>query len=103
MTRKRYNTSIVKPAHSIISEVMGSNQWIKDGMTLGAILNHWEEVLGSNYRSIKPVELRDGRLLVQVPDSVWLNDVQYHKDWIVSKLNEFLGAEIIKEIRFYIK
>jgi|YelNatPaOPRAMG01_1025707.scaffolds.fasta_scaffold165629_2 predicted nucleic acid-binding Zn ribbon protein len=103
MTKKRYNISSVKPAYSIISEVMGSSPWIKDGMTLGAILNNWELIAGDNHKSLKPVELKNGKLLIQVPDSVWLNDVQYYKEDLRTKINQFLGSEIVKELKFYIK
>ncbi len=104
MVRKRYNLSNLSPAFSVISEVTGTNQWIKDGMTLGSILAQWNEIVGDKFKdSIKPVELKNGKLLILVPDTVWLNDIQFYKEEIIEKINKFMKSDVIKELRFSIK
>ncbi|MCX7945222.1 MAG: DUF721 domain-containing protein [Deltaproteobacteria bacterium] len=104
MSRKRYIVEDIKPAKVIISELMGNSQWVRDGMTLGAILSVWEELVGSRLaKYLRPVELKKKRLLVQVPDSTWLNEVVFHKEEIIQKVNEYLKTESIEDIKFYIK
>ncbi|MCX7959191.1 MAG: DUF721 domain-containing protein [Deltaproteobacteria bacterium] len=103
-SRKRYNSEMVRPAQAVISELVGSSQWIKEGMTLGAILNIWEELVGPEAgKRLKPVELRKKRLLIQVPDSVWLNEIVFKKESIIKKINEYLKTEAVQDIKFYIK
>ncbi len=104
MVKKRYNTEAVRPAVTVISELVGSSQWIKEGMTLGAILNNWEKIVGLELgRNSRPVELRKKKLLVQVHDSVWLHNITFYKADMIKKINDYLRTEAVEDIKFYIK
>lgn len=104
MNRRRYTQSILTPASSVISEVTSSNQRIREGMTLGCILSHLNEIFGDKLgNNIRPVELKNGRLLILVPDPVWLNDIQFYKEEIKSRINRFMREEVIREIKFSLK
>lgn len=104
MTKKRFNNSKIEPVNTLISELLGSDRWVREGMTLGAIVNVWEDIVGEDQgRYLKPVELKNKKLLVQVPDSVWLNDVIFYKEKLIEKINEYMKSEVVEDIRFYIK
>lgn len=104
MVKKRYNSVQIEPAQTVISELLGSSQWIKDGMLLGAILSAWEKLFEEDYnRDARPVELKQGKLLVRVSNSVLLNDIIFYKSKMIEKINTYMKSEIVKDIRFYVK
>ncbi|MGB9600584.1 MAG: DUF721 domain-containing protein [Myxococcota bacterium] len=104
MVKKRYNSCEIKSAETVISELLGSSQWIKDGMILGAILNVWGELFGEGYlQKARPVEFKNGKLLVRVSDSVMLNDILFYKSSMIDKINSYMKSGVVKDIRFFVK
>ncbi len=105
MAKKRYNTEKdIKPAQAIILEIAGKSQWVNDGIRLGEILCLWEEIVGKELgENTKPVELKKNKLLVRVPDSVWLNEIVFYRDAIIEKINNHFKTKVVEEIKFYIK
>lgn len=104
MSRRRYTQSVLTPASSVISEVISSNQRIREGMTLGYILSHLNDIFGDKFgNNVRPVELKNGRLLIFVPDPVWLNDIQFYKEEIKSRINRFIREDVVREIKFSLK
>lgn len=104
MTKKRYNREDIIQAEDVISSIAEGSRWIKDGITLGAILSSWEDIVGEEFaQNLKPVELKNQKLLVRVPDSVWLNNVQFYREEMIKKINEYLKSEVVTDIKFYIK
>jgi predicted nucleic acid-binding Zn ribbon protein len=64
-------------------------------------LKLWEEVTGEKIsRHSLPLFVRQGNLFVRVDNSGWLTQLTYLKREIISKLNERLGGESIKNIYF---
>jgi len=59
----------------------------------------WDEVVGPQIRThARPSRIRDGILEVRVEQAVWMQQLQLMKPKILSRLNERLGAEVIKDI-----
>lgn len=103
MSKKRYNSEELHSADMVVSELLGSSQWIKDGMTLGAIISIWDEILEERLsKNLKPVELKKKRLFIKVPNSVFLNDAVFYKSYIIDKINSYFKSEAIEDIKFYI-
>jgi predicted nucleic acid-binding Zn ribbon protein len=50
----------------------------------------------------QPDRLRDDVLYVRVANSVWMHELQFMKQDIISKLNGILGGTNISQIRFFI-
>ncbi|OFV83227.1 MAG: hypothetical protein A2W26_13190 [Acidobacteria bacterium RBG_16_64_8] len=48
----------------------------------------------------RPVQLRDGRLVVSTSSSAWAQTLQLMGDAIVNRLNERLGSEVVNNIIF---
>ncbi|MBI2844347.1 MAG: DUF721 domain-containing protein [Armatimonadetes bacterium] len=60
----------------------------------------WEEVVGHETASVTRVErVREGVMYVTCRDSIWAQELHFLRPVIVRKLNERLGAQVVKEIR----
>lgn len=62
----------------------------------------WEEALGELAKKARPVAVHDGQLVVAVKDNVWMTELSFQKDKLKKKLNQALGAGVIRELRFKI-
>jgi len=61
----------------------------------------WDEVVGEPIGSnARPVHIRQGSLTVGVREPIWLQELKYQGDIIRQKLNERLGREAVRTIRF---
>lgn len=75
-----------------------------DSITQVELLTRWEEILSPVVcKHAKPAGIRGNELLIEVSSSAWLNELMFLKDKLKSRLNEAVGRELIKEIRFYLK
>jgi hypothetical protein len=60
----------------------------------------WPEALGAQIGSrAVPLRLTDGELLVSVPDAVWRQELSLLAPDILHRLNERLGATVVKRLR----
>ncbi len=63
----------------------------------------WNEIVGPTIaRNAQPDKIRHGTLFVKVTSPTWMQQLQYMKEMISEKLNQSLGAEVIKNIFFYV-
>lgn len=61
----------------------------------------WAEVVGEAVaRKAQPSRMQNGRLFVTVSNSVWMQEMQFYKVVMRDKVNQRLGAPIIKDIFF---
>jgi len=96
-TRKREAATIKAVIDQMISESR-----LKTGMTKMNIQDAWKDLMGpgvDNYT--KRIELKNGRLLVQLSSSVLREELSYGKDKIVKMLNDELGSQVIKSLELY--
>ena len=64
-----------------------------------AVWNIWSEVVGELLASkTEPARIEDGKLFVRVASSTWMQELQFLKDDIRSRLNHRLGAAVVREI-----
>jgi len=63
----------------------------------------WNEVVGKHVAAnAQPTQIENGRMSVIVSDSIWLTELNLLRMQYIAKINEQLGAEIVKEIEFKI-
>ena len=63
----------------------------------------WNDVVGTAVASnAQPEKIRHGTLFIKVSSPVWMQQLQYMKDVIAEKLNQRLGAELVKNIFFVV-
>ena len=68
-----------------------------------ALVKLWPKAVGPQIASkTQPDCLRNGTLFVKTISSVWVQQLHFIKEEILSKLNELSGKSSIKEIRFLV-
>jgi hypothetical protein len=64
------------------------------------ILNAWDRVVGKAIAEVtQPARVRNRILQIRVINSVWMQELQFHKPFIIQKLNEFLGDPVLQDLR----
>jgi hypothetical protein len=61
----------------------------------------WAEVVGSNIAAASVADkIHEGVLFVCCKSSTWANELSFHKEHIMKRLNSAAGKKIVKDIRF---
>lgn len=62
---------------------------------------YWQEIVGPRIgEQTEPKRMSGDILFVQVRSDVWRNELFYHKQDIIRRLNQKLGEQLIKDIVF---
>ena len=62
-------------------------------------LHMWPRIVGERIAKVtEPERINNGRLFVHVKSDVWRNELIFHKNDIVEKLNKEIGHNTIKDI-----
>lgn len=73
------------------------------GLQAEALSACWATIIGEeNLRHAKPVDLREGILIVHVDSSSWIHKLSMEKPRILIKMKEKIGEGIIKDIKLRI-
>ena len=74
---------------------------IEKGLLEAQAAGVWSDVVGPEIdRVTQVVEVERGVLRVAVKDSLWSQELSLMKADIISRLNERVGQEVIRDIRF---
>ncbi|RIL12353.1 MAG: hypothetical protein DCC75_00635 [Proteobacteria bacterium] len=67
-------------------------------------VRHWEEIVGGEIaKRTRPECLRQGALVVRVSNSAWAQELSFHKEVIIKRLNKFLGEQdAVSDVQFYV-
>ena len=94
------NKSAFVLAGDIIGQLMETFRTQKDGQ-LSQIWSLWGEAVGNQIAAKAQPKAYKGRILhVNVQSSVWMMELRYLKSDIIRRINESLGNEVVKEIKF---
>lgn len=89
----------------VINTLLSSLQ-IKSTVTIGKltqIASVWSTVAGANIAdNTKPTRLKGKLLYVNVSSSVWVQQLQFIKDDLISRINVAIGEDGIEDIKFKI-
>ncbi len=84
----------------VISNVQISNKKNESTFTCIQIHQNWKRIIGSRWSEIcKPVGYVHSCLIVQVPSSCHIHEVQFQKDFFIRKINEYVGCSFVEDIR----
>jgi predicted nucleic acid-binding Zn ribbon protein len=73
------------------------------GSQAGILSASWAEAIGEkNVKHAKPVDVKDGILIVHVDSSVWIHKLSMDKQDIIMKMKNRVGEGIVKDIKFRI-
>ena len=77
-------------------------EWANDpSVRTRIVVDAWEASIGPALRErARPVELRDERLRVAVPDPAWESALREMEDRLVAELNEALGRHVVRAIEW---
>ena len=65
------------------------------------IFNHWSDIVGSDVaKRTKPIKISKDTLIIKVANSVWANELSLMSRQILKKINDFVGEEVIKDLKF---
>ncbi len=63
----------------------------------------WNQAVGEAISlNAKPGAFRDGVLIVHVSSSVWMHQLRFQKQEIITRVNLLSGKPLVKELRFKI-
>ena len=66
-----------------------------------AVWNVWDEVVGPILATrSEPLRIEEGKLFIRVGGSAWMQELQFLKDEIRTRLNQRLGAPLVKDLFF---
>ncbi|OQX52403.1 MAG: hypothetical protein B5M53_08540 [Candidatus Cloacimonas sp. 4484_209] len=67
-------------------------------------LLYWNESVGDRISGkTKPLYAKNGKLIVEVENNVWMNELSFLKPEIIKKINQKIGSNAIDDILFFLK
>ncbi|CAG35661.1 DUF721 domain-containing protein [Desulfotalea psychrophila] len=68
------------------------------------VFRNWEKLLGEEVAGCSaPLKVERNILWVEVENSVWLQQLQYQKAWMLDEINAFLKLSSLADIKLLIK
>lgn len=87
---------------SIINKVLRTCRQESDE-ELAEVWSLWDSVVGESIaKNAQPEAFKGKLLLVHVTNPIWIQQLQFFKKDIINKLNDVLGKELVKDIKFKI-
>ncbi len=84
-----------------IIESVFEDAGLSKAVNLLKINNAFDEIFDGDFRkNIRVLSLMNSILYIGVPGSVWIQELSFMKEDIISKLNTKLGQNSIKDIKF---
>ena len=83
---------------AVLADVLASLD-VRDRLREYRVWQVWEATVGKILASrTEPVRIENGRLIVRVADSVWMQELQFMKDDLRRKLNRAVGEQVVRSI-----
>jgi len=96
---KKLNSSI-KSIDSALDELVSILGIQKKLQEYDAVV-YWEDVVGERIAQMtKVTRILQGVLIVHVKTSTWRNELTLRKKEIIDKLNNVIGTDVVKDIKF---
>lgn len=89
-----------KKIKSILGEFISKNA-LSDGIDSARVQETWRKLMGKNINAYtKKITLQQDVLVVKLSSSVLRQELSYEKDKIIEMINESLGRDKVRDIRF---
>lgn len=89
-----------KKIKSILGEFISKNA-LSDGIDSARVQESWRKLMGKNINAYtKNITLQQDVLVVKLSSSVLRQELSYEKDKIIEMINESLGKDKVRDIRF---
>ncbi len=87
----------VTPARQVLSDLIDRLEF-RERLREHAVWNIWRDVVGEVLAAkAEPIRIADGKLFVRVASSTWMQELQFLTDDIKIRLNDRLGAPVVRE------
>jgi predicted nucleic acid-binding Zn ribbon protein len=74
------------------------------GSTVAGLSSRWEEIVGASLAAhVRPLQVRDGVLLVAVDDPVWAAELRWMGDELAGRVRDALGDASIARIEVRVR
>jgi hypothetical protein len=68
----------------------------------GILKSEWDKIVGDLSKKSFVIFLKDKKLFIGVENSIWIQQMNFQKQMIIKKINEFLGGTYVEELIFKI-
>ena len=93
---------IMEPVSGALSRLFG-RLGLERGLLGWRAVDEWPRLVGPRVaRHTHAVAFRDGLLQVEVEGSAWMHELGFLKRELVRTINQQLGAECVKDVRFIV-
>ena len=93
---------IMEPVSSALSRLFG-RLGLERGLLGWRAVDEWPRLVGPRLaRHTHAVAFRDGLLHVEVEGSAWMHELGFLKRELVRSINQQLGSECVKDVRFIV-
>ncbi len=96
------NKDDFEPIANVLSGLLNKFR-MELGFESANISGIWKNIVGEAVcKNARPAGFKGQILLVYVSSSVWIQELQYYKKDIISRINSELGKELVSDIKFKI-
>jgi len=93
----------IKKIDQVLDELIKNKKWEKN-LALEKLKEEWKIVVGKKAAdNSKPLYIKNKRLFIEVSSPIWSNELNYTRNKIIKKINEYYDIQIIEDIFFSIK
>ncbi len=76
---------------------------IKEELSKYQFVLHWRAIVGDDIaKRTKPESLKNKTLVIRVTDSTWSQELVFHKELIIKRLNSFLKSQAVDNVLFVV-
>ena len=102
MKEKKEKGKEAEPVGELINRVLGKYRQEAD-QEITKLWDLWEDAVGEQIaENTRPAAFKGKILIVYVSSSTWMQQLQFLKKDMITKINNVLGEELIEEIKFRI-
>ena len=102
MTKKKDKDKEAEPIGELVNQVLGKYRKESDH-EITKLWDLWEDTVGEPIaENTRPAAFKGKILIVYVSSSTWMQQLQFLKKDMITKINNVLGEELIEEIKFRI-
>ncbi|MBW2180015.1 MAG: DUF721 domain-containing protein [Deltaproteobacteria bacterium] len=102
MKEKKEKGKEAEPVGELINRVLGKYRQEGD-QEIAKLWDLWEDTVGEPIaENTRPAAFKGKILIVYVSRSTWMQQLQFLKKDMITKINNVLGEELIEEIKFRI-
>lgn len=88
---------------SLLGEMIQNRHW-QDRFELHEVFNFWEKAVGKDIaKHATPAKFRGKVLWIEVSDSIWMQQLQFLKITLLTKVNKEFDSVAVEDIRFQLK